>query len=457
MTVQLAAAGGHARQAAAPRVWVQPRHGMPVRHVIDPDRYRCQRLACELADKWLEVAPELGSVAETIAVAIRSFLRFTDAAWPGTAAGLTLAALTREHLDGWEADQLARQRRDHTDAPYQRVVDFFALLRRTGDDAPGALSPQAADRLRHGTRLEHIRKPASPEFGGRERQLMLEAAGRLVTAALASPGREPDPAVLVALHIQLSLATGEPPEVLRALEAADVVPGDTAGPGRPQEVTATYTKRRSAERYQVTYTRRDRAALDAFTAAAELTRPLRARTPAASFWLVAAGQQAQQASWFGPRYSLQAWVRQHVRDEDGNPAAINEPVVFRRFRKTVTAREALADPAEYLRSRRRHSPRTFFGHYTASPVLRAEAGRILLEAIGEQFDAAITGSPLVITPDAEHLLEAGQEAPGLDRLTAKKLAAGELDTPVAACRDPLDSPHAPHGIPCPVFANGQCY
>jgi hypothetical protein len=457
VTIRLAA-GSDAQHDATPRVWVEPRHGMPFRHVIDPGRYRCQRLACELADKWLEVAPELGRAVDAIAVAIRSFLRFTDTAWPEAAAGLTLAVLAREHLDGWEADQLARQRRDRADAPYRRVVDFFALLRRIGEDTPQALSPQAAARLRHGTRLEHIRKPASPEFDERERRLMLEAADRLVSAALASPDQGPGPAVLVALHIQLSLATGEPPEVLRELQATDVVPGDAASPGRSREVTVTYTKLRSAERYQVTYTRRERAALDGFTYAIGLTRPLRARTPAASLWLVAGpGHPARQASWFGPSYSLRTWVQTHVRDEDGNPAAISEPMVFRRFRKTVTAHEALADPAGYLRSRRRHSPRTFFGHYTASPVLRAEAGRILLDAIGEQFDAATSGSPLVITPDAEHLLESGGRAPGLSPLTAKKLTAGELDTPVAACRDPLDSPHAPHGSPCPVFANGQCY
>ncbi|HEY2579462.1 MAG TPA: hypothetical protein VGI74_24395 [Streptosporangiaceae bacterium] len=454
--VQLVTGGGHVAPAAAPRIWVQERHGLAIRHIISPGRYRCQQLAGELADKWLEIAGELGPVADTLATAIRAFLRFTSTAWPDQAGELTLAAMRREHLDAWEAGQLAQQRRDRKDAPYQRVIDLFALLRRIGEDTPEALSPEVAARLLRGTRLEHIRRPAAPEFDQQERRLMLDAAGRLVTAARAGHAG-PGPAVLVALHIQLALATGEPPEVLRALDAADVVvTGELSGGRRPREVAVTYTKKRSAERYQVIYTRRDRAALDAYAALAELTGPLRAHTLSTSLWLAGTAEHAGQASWFGPRYSLRTWVQHHVRDEDGNPAGVSEPVVFRRFRKTVTAQEALADPARYLRSRRRHSPRTFFEHYTASPVLRAEAGRILLEAIGEQFDAATSG-PLVVTPGAEQLLAAGQPAPGLDPLTGKKLTAGELDTPVAACRDPLDSPHAPNGHPCPVFANGQCY
>ncbi len=294
---------------------------------------------------------------------------------------------------------------------------------------------------------------------------MLAAADRLVAAALAGSragtAAGPGPAVLVALHVQLALATGEPPEVLRALDAGDVtITREATGePGRGRqhrEVAVTYTKRRSAERYQIIYTRRDREAADAFAALIELTSPLRARAPGTSLWLTGSGGQAGQAPWFGPRYSLRSWVRQHVRDEDGNPAEVSEPVVFRRFRKTATAQEALANPAQYLRSRRRHRPQTFFEHYTASPVLRAEAGRILLEAVSEQFGAA-TGGPVIVAPPAGQLLETSQPAPGLDPLTSEKLAAGELDTPVAACRDPLDSPHAPKGSACPVFANGQCY
>jgi hypothetical protein len=80
----------------------------------------------------------------------------------------------------------------------------------------------------------------------------------------------------------------------------------------------------------------------------------------------------------------------------------------------------------------------------------------LLEAVNEQFEAAING-PTIITTGAEALIAAGAQVPGLDQVTAKRLVAGELDTPVAACRDPLASPHSAPGTACPVFANGQCY
>src|SRR5439155_328983 len=95
-----------------------------------------------------------------------------------------------------------------------------------------------------------------------------------------------------------------------------------------------------------------------------------------------------------------------------------------------TTAEALADPVGYLRSGRRHSARTFFEHYSNSGVLRAEAGRLLMKAIGERFDTAVAG-PTIITPAAQRLLAAGQQTPGLDRareaVTAVPLDVGLLN------------------------------
>ena len=56
----------------------------------------------------------------------------------------------------------------------------------------------------------------------------------------------------------------------------------------------------------------------------------------------------------------------------------------------------------------------FFGHYTNSTVLRAEAGRILIDSVNDIFDSAING-PTIVSPDAEQAIRAGADAPGLDR------------------------------------------
>ena len=45
---------------------------------IDPGLYRCQRLGLVACQQVTGGSPELGSVADTVAVTIRSFLRFTD-------------------------------------------------------------------------------------------------------------------------------------------------------------------------------------------------------------------------------------------------------------------------------------------------------------------------------------------------------------------------------------------
>ena len=275
---------------------------------------------------------------------------------------------------------------------------------------------------------------------------------------------------MTALQIQLALATGEPVEVLRLLRVDDLhitvaaatdgqaaarPPAGHAGLSAVRELAVTYTKNRSAEIYQSVYRKRDRAAFAAFLALSEITTQLRTESTPRSLWLVSTAGHVAEPSWTDGTYSLRRWVEVHVHGP-GHHTAISEPVVYRRFRKTVTAAEALDNPARYFRSRRRHTPQTFFDHYATSPVLRAEAGRILLKAVNEQFEAAV-GGPTVVTTRAEEMIAAGEPVPGLDPLTAKRLAAGELDTPVAACRDPLASPHAAPGTTCPMFANGQCY
>src|SRR5260370_35084691 len=95
------------------------RQGLAIRHVIDPGRYRCEWLACELADKWLEIAGELGAVADTVATSVRAFLRFADTAWPAPG-DLTLAGRPRGHADPPEACPPTPPRAHHRPPPAHR-------------------------------------------------------------------------------------------------------------------------------------------------------------------------------------------------------------------------------------------------------------------------------------------------------------------------------------------------
>jgi hypothetical protein len=266
------------------------------------------------------------------------------------------------------------------------------------------------------------------------------------------------------------LGTGEPPEVLRRLDVADVIAtaipgaGDDLGHLDPGGRLATlvrrravqswcvrYVKARSAECYQQVYTRRDKQVVGPLSALVTLTAAARQATGSSRLWLMDRDGTAVEPCWGRKAVSLRTWTARHLPG-----AGLSEPVVFRRLRKTVTTAEALADPAAYLRSGRRHSAGTFFDHYANSSVLRAEAGCILMQAIGERFDTAVAG-PTVVATAAQDLLATGRDAPGLDRATAGRLLAGQLDTGIAACRDPLDSPHTTPGQPCPVATTGDCY
>lgn len=88
-------------------------------------------------------------------------------------------------------------------------------------------------------------------------------------------------------------------------------------------------------------------------------------------------------------------------------------------------------------------------------MLRAHAGRIIVDAVNELFDAATTG-PTIVTPDAQALLASGANCETL-HADSVDLLAGRLDGPLAACRDPHSPPPDIAGEVCDAFANGRCY
>ncbi len=267
----------------------------------------------------------------------------------------------------------------------------------------------------------------------------------------------------------LSLATGEPPEVLRALTIHDI---EATATTEVEDSLATlspvdrlaylaendlvellrvrYTKNRAHETYDEVYGRRDTAPFTAFRWALTLNAAARSESGHLPLILMKDTRgTVRQPPWQRAIYRLS-----EIAERNGLP--LSGPNHWARLRKVATTREVLADPRAYLANGRRHSAKTFFDHYTNSSVLRAKAGRILIDSVNDMFDSAVNG-PTIVTPDAEQAIRAGADAPGLDPDTASALAAGQLDGPHTGCRDPLDSPYEKKGAVCTKSITGTCF
>jgi hypothetical protein len=454
-----------------PRVFAWARYGDTGNATIDPRDYGCITLAATLADAWFEVATEVGRPHTELFTAVRQFAAHVDGQLHAVdaLAEFGLEDLRRRHLDAWESDLLTEHRAANSDTAYRKAIYLFALLRRIEEDTPGTLHPEVLERLESDTRLWHHRNEGVPGFTDSEVRSIRGHAHRTVHAHLSRCAPEPTPEVLAALHVMLSLSTGEPPEVIRTVTINDIAATATAATDEPtarlthaarltwlaerdaiEEYAVTYTKQRSHETYQDVYRRRNHSAHRALTKLLAITAALRAESGNDALWLVRrADGTITQPPWNSPEYRLGRLLA------DGN-VHVTGKAHWMRLRKVAVAREAAADPTRYLRARRRHTPETFFAHYTNNEVLKAKAGRILIDSIDEKFTAAIMG-PTVVTPDAEDLIAHGQQAPGLDADTAQALVRGDLDGPQTACRNPRDSPFAPLGEVCKLSMTGTCF
>ncbi|SDL11473.1 hypothetical protein SAMN05216282_13019 [Cryobacterium psychrotolerans] len=450
-------------------------YGQTFRHTIDPNDFVAPALMAQLAIAWKEISREVPSATNELCQAVRGFGRHLGEQ-PfdlGTLSSFRLGALRVRHLNAWEMDLFARQSVEQTDTRYRHAVYLFSLLRRIEDDNPGTLDAAVADRVRRQTRLSHIRREGDPDHSDNEVRRIRSAAHRLVHQALHDRITDPDylprPDVMVALHVLLSLATGEPPEVIRSITIDHIIgtPIDGHRARKPrknggelarlveiqavQSYAVTLTKNRSGLRYEEIYDRNlDRAAHRTLTAILTLTAHARTLTAERSLWIVAAGSGVKQLPWNSASGNLGKWYGEHVLG-----SAVLRPHKYARLRKVVLRREQIANPTRYLRDGRRHTTRTLFDHYTNSAVLRAEAGKLVVEAISDYFNAAV--GPTVITPDAEAMIRAGHPVEILDPGTALSLFGGELDGALAACRNPVDSPYAPPGHTCPSSQSGQCF
>jgi hypothetical protein len=435
-------------------------YGVTTRHVITPMDYPTPRLIAQLANAWKEVGRESPGVTNELGQAIRSFGRQLEDQHFDVLSLETfdLGALRVRHVTTWEMALRERQEIDRTDTPYRYVVYLFALLRRIDDDQPGILDAALAARVRQGTRLSHIRRPGEPDHSDNETRRIRSAAHRLVHHAKQQHRLDasylPSPAVMVALHVLLSLATGEPPEVLRAIKIHDIIVTPTDGHRQPKVVdphaatqqwvalnevqvfAVTLTKKRAGRRYEEVYDRSlNRAAHHTLTTLLDLTAHARTLTAETSVWLIGSQDSVRQMPWNSTAANLGRWYEKYVL---GPP--ITGPFKYLRLRKVVLRREIIANPARYLRDGRHHTRQTWLNHYANSAVLRAHAGRLVVDAISDYFNAAV--GPTVITPDAEELVRQGQTVEVLDPGTAQMLLHGDLGgalTPVRMRSSPRNT------------------
>ncbi len=443
---------------------------------LNPADFECPSLATDLADIWVHLA-DIGAGSPGAQLgSIRSLLVSVDAQSGGRDLGL--ADLSLEHLDAWETELLATQQRSASVVPYTKAIHLLALLRWLADQPGAPLSPEVRDRARRGTRLEPIRRPGPDEYSPKERRLMVRTAMEVVkdeTTRLGvglGSGEPFAPSVdgLIACHVLVSAATGEPAETIRMLGVGDLAldPVDPAlkslGPDalataghRLGEVRVTFTKKRAHIAYERSY--RGWLARWAFPATLRLTAHLRASSGLSDLFLgLRPSKEDGEARRFEfNRYGgLAAWMRRQGVAEE-----VSMPHTYGRLRKAAVADAVDRDPVGYRRDRANHATETLFAHYLTSEATKNRQGAKLTLRVKTLFDAAMTGEgtkgPTVVDDSALALLGAGHHAPGLAVDTAERLVANELDGPLAACRDPLSSPHAPSGQVCPFSANGACY
>ena len=448
------------------------RYGRTDRHRVDPLAYRCSDVAAELADLFMPIHFELYGSKQDVVRGMRAFLRWLS----GEPDPLPsrLVEVTAAHFKGWERSLKKHFEEFPSNSPYAKVVNFRVLLLRISKDEPNRIHPTL-----HALLLSPITTtvPQMQSSGGRapftvdeHRQIRHAAYSDVADGLrLANEGQTEQLAkrmgkIIPALHVLLSIGTGEPPEVLREIHLGDIRPlvpaAAMAAPvddqraawleqialTRPSGYCLQLFKARADELYDIFVTRRNRHSCFALEASLFITAPFRIPGGSEAMWIDKHGRHAH----FRYSYSLSKWLRGHSIAVDGAAA-------FARFRKTVVGAEAMAGPAAYLAMAKRHRAPTFFRSYANNPVLRAHSGRILVEAIQSAFDQAT--QPTVVTPEEMKLIKHGSTPHQLRLAVSEQraLLAGEMEGPHAACRDPLNSPFDQAGETCGSSASGLCF
>jgi hypothetical protein len=448
------------------------RYDRTVAHRIDPVKYRCPDVAAELADLFIPIHTELLGSTEGVIVGMRSFLE-----WLSQETGpipRSLAEVTATHIQGWERSLHKLLKEFPSHSSHSKFVNLRALLLRISQDEPDRIHPTLHALLASPivTTIPEMRAVGGlTPFTADEHRRILHAAYEDVADGLrlAANGqikylKRQMRYILTALHVLLSIGTGEPPEVLRKVLLSDIwplvpaaemmTPADDeraawlqgiAG-SRPSGYYVQLRKNRAHMVYDTLVTRRDRHSCFALEASLAITAPFRIPGGSNALWVDKQGRHAV----FDNRNTLSDWLKSHGINANGAKA-------FARFRKVVVGAEAMASPAAYLAMAQRHRAGTFFRSYAANEVLRAHSGRILIGAIESAFEEAI--QPTVVTPSDVRRIEQGT-TPSHLRLDAdeqRALLAGDMEGPHAACRNPLHSPFDRVGEACGSSASGLCF
>lgn len=300
------------------------------RSFIVPSRSSAPKLVDELAREWVEVAKFNPTAVGTLRIGIFRLASHMTKQIGFDPSRHSIRELRRRHIDSWELTLLEWQARLGSDHPYRVAVYLFAFLRYLEDRRPGRLHPEVYARVCEPTRLAHIRREPLPDFSEDE-LTRIKTAVRNRTWKDGSWTTRATGDVLVAFHVALCIATGEPPEVLRGLTLNDISATSkdlrSAGMGTEQMAVAgladsynvTLRKNRAHRVEEVTWTReREPTTLRYLDALIRLGAPLRRLTRLPDLWMI-------KDEWGIPiampweKWSFSEWLDRYVAGEISTP------------------------------------------------------------------------------------------------------------------------------------------
>lgn len=432
------------------------RSGLMRRAHLVPNETSARILARELCIAWVEVSDGNSGAAGQLRVAIPMFCDVMSDQVGFLPDKDGIAAIRIRHLDAWESWLLQKQAEQQSDNAYRHAVYMSALLRWIEDATPGSLHPLVAKRITEKTRLSHMPGDAMSDFSDAEVEAFKQAADAVRLRHSGDLDRA-CPDVLIALHIELSIETGEPPEVLRGITMDDITASTTnphgadmsmaelAAAGLVSSYTVVLHKGRSRAQEEVMYSiPRERAVVRVLNEVISRTAPVREAQGFLSLWVTQLSRATALMDWTA--HSLHEWIGRHMRPE------ISQPHDYRRFRKSAIAAEVISNTPIFLTAQRRHTPRTFFQRYTNSPDMRRHVGRLWVDTADDLLRRAI--GPTVVTQSQAFRLDVeSQSISILDDERVPSATQGAL----AGCHDPNRSPYADDGETCPVSRTGKCF
>src|SRR5262245_9161968 len=90
------------------------------RHLVDPGAFEARTLAAELADAWVTISARIAGSSLDQRRAIVVFLQSIDRQTGGK--DVSLRDLTREHLNVWENELVAKQQAHPTPTPHRYAI-----------------------------------------------------------------------------------------------------------------------------------------------------------------------------------------------------------------------------------------------------------------------------------------------------------------------------------------------